>query len=214
MVHAVDLDITSVNAFVNICQLFLNACRLLKTLTIMSDNFRFSSIIDMLEKQAESLSNQVCLLYPNQTNPKIYATLTYKQLNEVTNHIAEKCFSHINSNSSGKKMVICCLANSNVNYLLSIIALLKLEVIVFSLSIRNSEAALIHLLEKSNASYLFYDEQYSSIATKITATFGSTIALHQLENICISELINLENSTFKPMTTQHDIDQCQIIFHR
>ena len=176
--------------------------------------FRFSSITDMLEKQAQLRAHQDCLLYPDQTDSHKYATLTYKQLNEVTNHIAEKFAAQIQCSSSNETPVVCLLANSDVSYLLSIYALLKLNVIVFPLSIRNSDAALVHLLKNSKASYLFYSNQYSAVTTKINVEFGSAIKLHSLEEVRIAELLHLGESSFKPTSAVDEVEQVRIIFHR
>jgi acyl-CoA synthetase (AMP-forming)/AMP-acid ligase II len=181
---------------------------------MMNIDFRFSSIIDMLKKQAESRADQVCLLYPDQTDPHKYATLNYKQLNEVTNHVAQKFSVQVEQNSTNKTPVVCLLANSNVTYLLSIYALLKINVIVYPLSVRNSDAAIMHLLEKSNVSHLFYAEQYSSVAIKIGIKFGLAIEVLPFEEIHITELVELGESTFKPTADMNELERVRIIFHR
>jgi acyl-CoA synthetase (AMP-forming)/AMP-acid ligase II len=180
----------------------------------MAIHFRFSSITDMLEKQAQSRAHQSCLLYPDQIDPHKYATLTYKQLNEVTNHVAQKFAAQIECSCTNETPVVCLLANSNVSYLLSIYALLKLNVIVFPLSIRNSDAAIVHLLKNANVSHLFYSNQYSPVAMKIDVKFGSTIKLHSFEEIRIAELLELGESSFKSTAGMDELEQIRIIFHR
>jgi acyl-CoA synthetase (AMP-forming)/AMP-acid ligase II len=180
----------------------------------MTIHFRFSSITGMLQEQAQSRAHQTCLLYPDQTDPHTYATLTYKQLNEVTNHIAQKFAAQVECSPTNEVPIVCLLANSNVSYLLSIYALLKLNVIVYPLSIRNSDAAILHLLENSHVSHLFYSNQYSPVVMKIDAKFGSTIKLHLFEEIRIAELLELGESSFKPTAAMDELEQVRIIFHR
>ena len=180
----------------------------------MAYGFRFSSITDMLEKQAVLRAHQNCLFYPEQTDARSYAAITYKQLNEVTNHIAEKFSTQIQCTLTNEPSIVCLLANSNVSYLLSIYALFKLNVIIFPLSIRNSDAAILHLLEKSGASHLFYSEQYSSVVKKIDAKFGPMIKLHPFEEIQIADLLMLGESSFESATKADGLEQIRIIFHR
>jgi acyl-CoA synthetase (AMP-forming)/AMP-acid ligase II len=133
----------------------------------MSSKLRFSSITEMLNKQAENHSDRLCVYYPDRTDWQTYATLTYKQFNDVTNHMAQEYSNIISQNQTNETSVVCLLANSSIDYLLIMYALLKLDVIVYPLSIRNSEAATMHLLEESNVSYLFYSDEFLSISEKV-----------------------------------------------
>lgn len=180
----------------------------------MSSNFRFSSISDMLNKQATSRPNHVCLYYPDQVNPHTYVTLTYKQLNDVTDHLAQKYSKLIGENQRNATPIICMLANTSVDYLLTMYALLKLDVIVFLLSIRNSEAAIMHLLEKVNVSHLFYSNEYSSMSIKVATKFGSTVKHYRMETIHINELVECGESMFNSKIDINQLDQIHIIFHR
>ena len=180
----------------------------------MSNTCRFTSIADMLNKQATYRSDRVCLYYPDQSDPHTYATLTYQQLNEVTNHLAHKYSVVIDENQKQEVPIVCLLANSSVDYLLTIYALLKLDVIVYPLSIRNSEAAIMHLLEKSNVSHLFYSDDYASTSVQVVKKFGSTINLYRMMVIPIAELAECGESTFKPTKETDQLDQIRMIFHR
>ncbi|CAF3183928.1 unnamed protein product [Rotaria sp. Silwood2] len=178
-----------------------------------NNSFPYSSIIDMFNKQAISRSNEIYLLYPNQIDQQTYATLTYKQFNEVTSHLAQQYSIKIHSIATNQIPVVCLLAKNDETYLLTIYALLKLGVIVFPLSIRNSEAAIIHLLEMSNASYLFYSDEYASVANEVKIKFGSNIELYLLKQIDIDGLLYLGESTFKFISENNDLDKYCIIFH-
>ena len=92
--------------------------------------------------------------------------------------------------------------------------MLKLDVIVFPLSIRNSEAAIMHLLQKSNASHLFYSNEYLPLAMKINEEFGEKLKLYAFQDICIATLTQLEESTFKPIADVDELERIRIIFHR
>jgi acyl-CoA synthetase (AMP-forming)/AMP-acid ligase II len=176
----------------------------------MATKLRFSSIADMLEKHAQNHSDQVCLYYPDQMESDTYAALTFNQLNNVTNYLAKKFSAVFSQNQSNESPIVCLLGYSNANYLLTIYALFKLDVIIFPLSIRNSAAAIKHLLETSNASYLFYSDEFSS---KINS-FDSSISLHRMEEMNIAQLISHTKSSFELKSDPNELDRIRIIFHR
>jgi acyl-CoA synthetase (AMP-forming)/AMP-acid ligase II len=176
----------------------------------MATELRFTSIADMLNKHAQNQPNKQCLYYPDQSQLHTYATLTFKQFNEYTDHLAEKFSDIVGQNQTNETPVVCLLANSNANYLLTIYALFKLNVTVFPLSIRNSNAAIKHLLEKSNASYLFYSGEFSSTAT----SFGSSVTLYQMEEMNFNQPLTHRQSTFRSTTDTNELDRICIIFHR
>lgn len=180
----------------------------------METDFRFSSIADMLSKHAQHRPDHECLYYPDRVQPLTYATLTYDQLNKVTNHLAHKLSVLLSQNELEEPPVICLLANSDTSYLLTIYALFKLNVIVYPLSVRNSNAAVIHLLEKSNVSYLLYSNEFSSTADSVRSKFGSKISLHMMEEVDIAQLISSEEIVFETKTDTNELDRIRIIFHR
>lgn len=179
-----------------------------------NNSFRFASIIDMLNKQAETHSNDTYLLYPSEEDPQTYAQLNYKQFNDVTSHLADKLSIHVRETPMSTRPVVCLLANNDASYLLTIYALFKLDVIVFPISTRNSEEAILHLLEKSHASYLFYSKEYFSMVPRINATFGSALQLQNLEPVNIGSIVKLGESKFKSQFDNNDLDKICIIFHR
>lgn len=180
----------------------------------MNKHLRFTSFVDMLKKQAKNHSKRICLYYPEKADPSQYATLTYEQLDDVTDHLAEKFALLVEKKSSGEVPVVCLLANSSPDYLLTVFALLKLDVIVYPLSIRNSEAAIMYLLEKSSVSYLFYSDEYSAMRDAAATKLGSVITMHRMESIEITELVQAGHSNFNSKMDIDQLDQIRFIFHR
>jgi acyl-CoA synthetase (AMP-forming)/AMP-acid ligase II len=116
----------------------------------------YKSFAELLDYQAENRSNQTCLLYPDlSSDPLCYASATFAQVNAAANHLASRYAKHIDiSSNSEKSIIVGLLANSSTDYLLTIYGLVKLGVVFFPLSIRNSKAALEHLIKTTGVSYL------------------------------------------------------------
>lgn len=168
----------------------------------------------MLNKRAQDCPDHICLYYPDQEKSHTYSTLTYKQFNEATNHLAQKFLMILDKDETDETPIVCLLANSDINYLLTIYALFKLNVIIYPLSIRNSEAAIIHLLEKSNVSHLFYSDEFSSIASNVRIEFGSKVSLHQMKEINVVQLVSYGKSSFESKADIDELDRIRMIFHR
>ncbi|CAF0954297.1 unnamed protein product, partial [Didymodactylos carnosus] len=167
-----------------------------------------SAIGQILEYQASQRPNHLCLLYPDLSfNFTQYASLTYAQVNNITNNLAEQFSQYI----SQKDMpVVCLLANNNVDCLLMLYALLKLNIIVFPLSTRNSQAAIVHLVNETQASHLFTTEQYSSIAEQFK---DSTTKIVKLDKLNLNDLQQQSTSSFQKWVETEE-DRIRMIFHR
>lgn len=116
----------------------------------------YKSLAELLDYQAENRSNKPCLLYPDlSSEPLRYASVTYAQVNAAANRLAMKYAQQIDiSSNTEKSVVVGLLASSSIDYLLTFYGLIKLGVVVFPLSTRNSQAALEHLIQKTGVSYL------------------------------------------------------------
>ena len=180
----------------------------------METRICFLSIADMLNKHAQHHPDHKCLYYPDRAEPHTYATLTYEQLNRVTNHLAYNFVQLLGQNETEEPSIVCLLANSDTSYLLTIYALFKLNVIIYPLSVRNSDAAVMHLLEKSNVSYLLYSNEFSSTADSVRSKFGSKISLHLMEEIDVDQLVLSKEIPFEPKLSANELDRVRIIFHR
>ena len=134
--------------------------------------FPFSSIAGALEYQADARPEERAILYPDPgTHSTEYASLTYRQYNNVTNHLAEKIVKHLppSYSSTSNELVTCgLLAVGGLEYLLSQFALLKLaNVIMFPISARNSPAAVEHLLRETKTALLLTTSQYQPMIQKL-----------------------------------------------
>jgi acyl-CoA synthetase (AMP-forming)/AMP-acid ligase II len=125
-------------------------------------NLPFSSISGALQYQAQTRPEKIAVLYPDpNTNSSEYASLTYRQYNNVTNYLAEKLSKYILCSSSNESVTCAILAVGGLEYLLSQYALLKLDnVIMFPISARNSQLAVEHLLKETKTVLLLTTSQY------------------------------------------------------
>ncbi|CAO3642661.1 unnamed protein product [Cunninghamella blakesleeana] len=118
-----------------------------------------------------------------------YKTLTYSDVDRIATNLACTWASRGARNIS----VISLLHDHNENYLIILLALMKLRVTVLLLSTRNSEAADINLLEKTKSKVLIANVKYETIAKNAVAKASSTgddVRLILLESLNIDDLIN------------------------
>jgi len=109
------------------------------------------------------------------------------------------------STNSQKSIVVGLLANSSTDYLLTMYGLVKLGVVVFPLSIRNSKAALEHLIKTTGVSYLIVEPGQMHVELDGLKTIS-------LENVDWNGDDNFVCSINK--TQKDSLEDLQMIFHR
>jgi acyl-CoA synthetase (AMP-forming)/AMP-acid ligase II len=132
-------------------------------------NLPYSSVAGALQYQSENQPNKKAILYPDsQTNCTSYSYLTYKQFDNVTNHLAEKISNYLSFNCLNESITCALLAVGGIEYFLCQYALLKLEnVIMFPISARNSQSAIEHLLRETKTNLLLTTSQYFTLIKTI-----------------------------------------------
>lgn len=159
----------------------------------------------MLEYQAQKRPNKTFLLYPDLTSePLRYASATFAQVNGAANRLAGIYANQMDMTfNERKQMVVGLLANSSVDYLLAQLALVKLGVVVFSLSTRNSKAALEHLIKTTGVSYL------------IVGPGQISVEVDGLKIIPLAKVDWNDSTSDSYVTSSKDSLECdQMIFHR
>jgi acyl-CoA synthetase (AMP-forming)/AMP-acid ligase II len=189
------------------------------------ENVPFSSIVGALEYQAQMRPEKSAILYPDPNrNSTEYASLTYKQYNNVTNHLAEKICKYLPPFSENESITCGLLSVGGIEYLLSQYALLKLSnVIMFPISARNSEAAVEHLIKETKTILLLTTSQYLPMIKKIQQQFESLkILLLDSEEFKIEELLknkDIECSVTSGVITlkrsrEEELNKIVLILHR
>jgi long-subunit acyl-CoA synthetase (AMP-forming) len=108
--------------------------------------------------------------------------------------------------NSQKSIVVGLLANSSTDYLLTMYSLFKLGVVIFPLSIRNSKAALEHLIKTTGVSYLIIEP--GQIHVELDG-----LKVIPLENIDWNSCDDNFPCSFNK-TDSDSLERIQIIFHR
>jgi long-subunit acyl-CoA synthetase (AMP-forming) len=105
-----------------------------------------------------------------------------------------------------KSIIVGLLANSSTDYLLTIYGLVKLGVVVFPLSIRNSKAALEHLIKTTGVSYLIVGPGQIHIEL-------DGLKIIPLENVYWNDNNNSFSCSINKMQ-KDSLEQVQLILHR
>ncbi|CAO3642731.1 unnamed protein product [Cunninghamella blakesleeana] len=114
-----------------------------------------------------------------------YKTLTYADADHIAINLA--C-SWALKGARNLKM-IGFLHDHNVNHLIILLALMKLRVTVLLLSVKNSEAVNIHLLEKTKCQLLLASVNYEDIAKSASSKMADDIELNLVQPLNIVDLI-------------------------
>ncbi|KAH8550961.1 hypothetical protein BGW37DRAFT_496684 [Umbelopsis sp. PMI_123] len=90
-------------------------------------------------------------------------SLTYREVDNITNNLAHRLQNE--QNIQGKAVAL--LADHSIHYGFYMMALLKLECRVMLLSTRNSEAALVELMKKTDTKLLIYTKRFANISSQV-----------------------------------------------
>ncbi|KAI8886999.1 acetyl-CoA synthetase-like protein [Backusella circina FSU 941] len=117
---------------------------------------QFKAFINFLDHQTQKYSTKACLRYcsPKDDVPD-YKTLSYAQVDRIVTNLACEWSDQIKDNQ-----VVALIAGHSVSYYVTLLALFRLRVTPLCISPRNSEAAIINLLEKTNCKLAFTTELF------------------------------------------------------
>jgi acyl-CoA synthetase (AMP-forming)/AMP-acid ligase II len=124
--------------------------------------------IDELIRQRSEIAPHDCIVsYPSSGIE--YVDYTFRQLDVFASRVAHKYKSLIpqRSSSSDPETVVGLLGSSNLEYLISILALTKLGHTVLFLSTRISTAAYSSLLETTGAKHIIYAQPFRDIIAQV-----------------------------------------------
>ena len=191
-------------------------------------NLPYSSIAGGLQYQSKTRPNNRAILYPDPNKNFIeYASLTYKQYDNVTNHLADKISHHLSSYSMEEPITCALLAVGGIEYLLSQYSLLKLSnVIMFPISARNSPAAIEHLLKETKSKLLLTTSVYFPIIKTIQEEQNQlkdlTVLLLDSELFQIDELLKNKDIEYRNTSkflkdrinkSEEELNQVVVILH-
>lgn len=148
----------------------------------------YKSFVNFVSIQSKLHADRVFARYPfNNT----FKTLTYSEVDRITTNLACEW------SEKGKGVdVISYISDNGVDYLLTMIALMKLRSVLLAVSPRNSEAAIVNLLEKTGSKILFTSPKYEAIAKASVANLNG-VSIEVLQPFDINALLN------QPLNVQH-----------
>ncbi|KAF0407949.1 acetyl-CoA synthetase-like protein [Gigaspora margarita] len=170
------------------------------------------SLLEVFQHLVSTRPKEKVLMVPNGTE---YEEINYQDLDIIINKYANYWNKQLENENLEKDSVISFFSLSGPEYLYNMMALWKLGFTVLFLSPRNSEPALIHLLQESKSHILIYDSQLSKISESVQSELGSqhsqTLKIFQIPN-------NLKNENIDhlvPVLKQDDdpYEKIIAIFH-
>ncbi|KAJ9073389.1 hypothetical protein DSO57_1017101 [Entomophthora muscae] len=148
-----------------------------------------SRVADILDAQADGpLGDYPCIKYYSGQD---YENFTFKEFRDVVYTAAQAHRTELQKHASEPTqfMPVGCLSDSGKNTALNLFALLILNVTPVALSPRNSVGILVHLLKKSEAKVLIYEEEYSEAAKSCA---------EKIPGLELVKSIKLDNSLLQP----------------
>lgn len=130
------------------------------------------ALINVFEKQVEKYADQVYARYYGRLeNGNLgYKTLTYADVDRIGTNLACEWDSKVKGYD-----VVAFIADHSIQYFLCVLACLKLRVTFLALSPRNSEAAIVNLLQKTDCRFIFSTDKYASLAQSAAGQVDGTV---------------------------------------
>ncbi|MBE3041383.1 acyl--CoA ligase, partial [Candidatus Bathyarchaeota archaeon] len=129
-----------------------------------NDDSDVRTLDELVRKRARTHPHHVVVSYPS-TGVE-YVDYTMQQLDVFAHRVAKVYEAHVppRTTSGEKPQVVAILGPSNLDYLVTILALTKLGHTVLFLSTRITQEAVDALLASTDASFLLRDARYSAVA--------------------------------------------------
>ncbi|CAG8735027.1 4799_t:CDS:1, partial [Dentiscutata heterogama] len=152
------------------------------------------------------------LMVPNGTE---YEEINYQDYDLIINKYANYWSKQLENENLKKDSIIGYFSQSGPEYLYNFMALWKLGFTVLFLSPRNSEPALIHLLQEAKSRILIYDSQLSKISKNVQSELCSqhsqTLEIFPIPNNLKNE--NIDNSAPVIKLDDDPYEKVIAIFH-
>ncbi|KAG2233416.1 hypothetical protein INT48_007446 [Thamnidium elegans] len=116
----------------------------------------FKAVTNYVTTQSKIHADKIFVSYL--TN-NVFKTLTYAEVDLLSTNLACEW-----SEAAKTSEVVSFISDHNVNYLIAMLAMMKLRVTMLAISPRNSEAAIINLLEKTQSKLIIASTKYEPIA--------------------------------------------------
>lgn len=173
------------------------------------------SLINVFEQQVEKYADEVYVRYYGRLpeGGHGYKTLTYAEVDRVATNLACQWKNLVKGHKT-----VAFMADQSVQYFLCVLALLKLRVTFLALSPRNSEAAVVNLLTKTDCHFLFSTNKYATLAknaaNQVDGTTCEILPSFDLSGRLKKALNPLANTILDKKFSAKDIEETVAIIHR
>ncbi|CAO3614543.1 unnamed protein product [Mucor fragilis] len=172
------------------------------------------ALINVFERQAKKYANEVYVRYYGRLDSGSfgYKTLSYADVDRIATNLACEWCSKVKGYD-----VVAFIADHSVQYFLCVLACLKLRVTFLALSPRNSEAAVVNLLKKTDCRFIFSTKKYATLAQSAAAKVDGTVC-QVLPSFDLAGRIKQPLNSIAPKVldrkfTKKDIDKTCAILH-
>lgn len=173
------------------------------------------ALINVFEQQCKKYADKVYVRYYGRLpeGGHGYKTLTYAEVDRVSTNLACQWKNLVKGHKT-----VAFMADQSVQYFLCVLALLKLRVTFLALSPRNSEAAVVNLLRKTECNFLFSTSKYATTARNAIAEVEGAVCeilpSFDLAGRLKKSLNPLANEILDKKFSEKDIDETVAIIHR
>ncbi|KAG1135033.1 hypothetical protein G6F37_014064 [Rhizopus arrhizus] len=146
--------------------------------------YYYKSFINVINIQSKTYADRVFVRYYSNNT---FKTLTYSEVDRITTNLACEWAEKKNGFE-----VVSYINDHNVDYMITMFALMKLRIIFLAISPRNSEPAIINLLQKTQSKLIFATPKYESIAQSAAAKIdGAKLTKSLISTLLKKILISL-----------------------
>ncbi|KAG2199975.1 hypothetical protein INT47_000325 [Mucor saturninus] len=175
--------------------------------TVIASTHGYTKVTDFLSRQFETYNDRPLARY-FVNHASSYGVLSYGEVERLATNLAFKLSHRIST-------VVALLGGHDIDYLILLIALMKLQVTIFVISPRNSVAANVDLLEKTRSGLLITSSKLAGIARASAEGVGG-VEVFVMESMDIHALLQeplLDGELDICLDEEDDLNRNVFIFH-
>ncbi|KAI7859649.1 hypothetical protein BDC45DRAFT_590210 [Circinella umbellata] len=173
------------------------------------DYNQYYSFINLFEQQAERYSDSIFIRYQLPSTQE-FKTLSYSQVNCISTNLANKWSSSLNGIKT-----IGLIADHSIYYMVTMLAIFKLQPVLLALSPRNSIEANVNLMAKTNTHFVIASQKYADVANQCASKIPGGCNIKILEPFDLEKLSQPSTAMRSASKTASimDIEKIVLIIH-
>ncbi|KAI9485154.1 hypothetical protein BDB00DRAFT_773619 [Zychaea mexicana] len=165
------------------------------------------SFINLFEQQVQRYADNTFVRY-QLPNTQEFKTMTYCQIDRIANNLANKWAPAVQGVDS-----IGLVADHSIYYMISMLAIFKLQPALLALSPRNSVAANVDLLTKTGSHFLVASKKYSALVKECAEQVPGGCGVSILSPLDLEHLNSYTSDFKRAPSTKDDIEKIALIIH-